>query len=859
MKRTTSYILAAALAAASLWSSDVLAQNPYYFPKASGTFDTRIPEPKNFLGYDIGSYYTRHDQIIAYFKQLAQVSDKLTYQEIGRSYENRTLAVAVITSAKNQANLEQIRQRHLTQKDPQAAALNPQDNPVVVLLDYSVHGGEVSSGEASLLQAYYLLANQSEEVERFLDQAVIIIDISQNPDGRDRAVNYLNAYSNSPSISDPNDKEHNEPFPGGRPNHYLTDLNRDWLAATQQETKPKLKFFHTWYPNVHIDFHEMGKNSTYYFEPSPKSMHSPLIPKASYDFNEVIGKYHQEALDGLGSFYFTKELYDNFSPIYGSTYPDFHGAVGVTVEQAGSRGIVQETANGLLEFKFTVRNQLNVGIASIRGAVAEREGLFKLQKDFFKSALTQAAAHPKKAFVFGDEKDQSLTNKLLDLLLLHQIDVYKLPADYTAEGKSFKKNQAYVVPAQQPQFRMVHSIFEETPPVTDSVFYSGTSYAIAHAYGLQYVKSKTAVSLGEKVSAVPVYASKNQIAQAKYAYLIDWSEYHAAQVIPALLAKNIIVKAAYKPFSTQTEAGELDFSHGTLIIPVANQPIAADQLHAELIRIADAAEVSLHATATGLSTKGIDLGSPSVRRVEDPKLAFVIGQGVSSAEAGQVWFLLTEQLKLGATKIDPDQFARINLSSYNTLILVSGQYNWSKETIQDLKTWVRNGGNLITIKGASEWAIRNGISTEKIYVDSAALQKVYPRTNFDQRLEALSPARMSGNIFQADIDITNPVAFGLSRRDLFVNVEGQVIFEPSKDRFSTVAQFTKAPYVSGYISSDRLKPYANKATILTNPVGAGTVILFAEDPTHRKYWHGTDRLLTNAIFFGRYTNPNIGR
>lgn len=859
MKKTKSYILAAALSAAAILPSQLQAQNAYYFPKATGTFDQKIPEPKAFLGYDIGSFYTRHDQIIAYFKELAKVSDKITYQEIGRSYENRPLGVAIITSAKNQANLAEIQKRHNAQKDPKAASLDAGKDPVVVFLDYSVHGGEVSSGEASLLNAYYLLANKSEEVDKFLDQAIIIMDISQNPDGRDRAVNYLNSFSNQPSILDANDREHNEPFPGGRPNHYYTDLNRDWLAASQIETRPKIKFFHTWYPNVHIDFHEMGKNSTYYFEPSPKSMESPLLPKSSFEFNRVLANYHKDALDGIGSLYFTKELFDNFSPIYGSTYPDFHGAVGVTVEQAGSRGILQETDNGPLAFKFTVRNQLTTGIASIRGAVAEKEGLFKLQKDFFKSALTQAAAHAKKAFVFGDDKDQSLTKKLLDLVLLHNIDVYKLPSDITIDGKSFKKEQAYVVPAQQTQFRMVHAIFEETPPVTDSVFYSGTSYAIAHAYGLQYAKAKAAVSLGEKITASPLFTSKNAIGKAAYAYLVNWTEYNAGRIIPRLLAKGIIVKAAFKPFTSTTNIGDVDYGHGTLIIPVEGQPLDADQLYAAVVQAADEAEVSIQHTATGFAVKGIDLGSPNVHRVADPKVAFVLGQGVNSAEIGQVWYLFTEHLQQPATKIEPAQLPKINLSNYNTLILVSGQYDWSKETVADLKSWVARGGNLITIKGATEWAIKNQLTTEKLYVDTAFLKKEYARTNFDQRLEALSPARMSGNIFQADIDITNPIGFGLKTRDLFVNVEGQVILQPSKDRFSTVAQFTKAPYVSGYIAADRLKPYANKAAIVTSAVGSGSVILFAEDPAHRKYWHGTDRLLINAVYFGKFTNPAASR
>lgn len=487
----------------SLWllAAPAFAQSAYFFPQG-GDFDPSIPTPQQFLGYEIGSRYTRHDQLVAYFDELARHSDKIKVERIGTSYEGRPLLIATVTSAQNHQQLETLRRQHVTLADPAQPLSAAGNSPVVVWLGYSVHGNETSSGEAALLTAYYLVANRSADTAQWLDRAVVLFDPAQNPDGRDRAASWHNAYASSPASADPADKEHVEPFPQGRTNHYFTDLNRDWLALTQQDTRPKIAYFHRWYPNVQIDFHEMGKDSTYYFEPSPASMHSPLIPAASYAFNRTLARYHAQALDALGSLYYTGENFDNFSPVYGSTYPDFHGAVGVTVEQASSRGRVQESVNGLLTFPFTIRNQVATGLGTVRGAVTERDGLIALQKDFFQSALTQAGQQPVKAFVFGDAHDPGLTARLLDLLLQHRITVQPLTAAVTVDGQRFLPGSAYVVPTAQPQFRLVHSIFADTPPIKGDVFYGSTSYAIAPAYGVAFAGSRSRLDGGPRITAV---------------------------------------------------------------------------------------------------------------------------------------------------------------------------------------------------------------------------------------------------------------------------------------------------------------------------------------------------------------------
>ncbi|WP_259207134.1 M14 family zinc carboxypeptidase [Stenotrophomonas sp. BIGb0135] len=843
----------------SLWllAAPAFAQSAYFFPQG-GDFDPSIPTPQQFLGYEIGSRYTRHDQLVAYFDELARHSDKIKVERIGSSYEGRPLLIATITSAQNLQQLETLRRQHVTLADPAQPLSAAGSSPVVVWLGYSVHGNETSSGEAALLTAYYLVASRSADTAQWLQQAVVLFDPAQNPDGRDRAASWHNAYASSPASADPADKEHVEPFPQGRTNHYFTDLNRDWLALTQQDTRPKIAYFHRWYPNVQIDFHEMGKDSTYYFEPSPASMHSPLLPASSYAFNKTLAKYHAQALDALGSLYYTGENFDNFSPVYGSTYPDFHGAVGVTVEQASSRGRVQESVNGLLTFPFTIRNQVATGLGTIRGAVTERSGLLKLQKDFFQSALKQAGQQPVKAFVFGDAHDPGLTAKLLDLLLQHQITVEALSAAVTVDGQRFEPGSAYVVPTAQPQFRLVHSIFADTPPIKGDVFYGSTSYAIAPAYGVAFAGSRSRIAGGARVSALAPAQGGVVGGQAGYAYVLDWRDYNASRALYALQARGLLTRAAFQPFTAATAEGEQSFARGSVVIPVAGQPLAGAALLAAVDDAARSSGVRVHALASGQSRSGIDLGSDSVRSLRKPAVALVMGEGVSATEIGSAWFVLDQQVQLPASKLDPAQLGKVALDRYTTIVLAGGTYAGVDATaVAALKRWINAGGSLVTYGTAARWAIEQKLAEESLGEEEK--QPDSARRAFGDQRDIAAIERVSGNILSADVDTSHPLGFGLPRTQLAINKENGISFKPSRNPFSTVVRVDETPRVNGYLSESNRSRVAGSAWLLVSPQGQGNVVLFADDPAHRKYWHGTERLLLNAIFFGNQLNPTKPR
>jgi len=879
---STTLKIAVALSVGFLQQS--AAQNSYFFPKAT-QLDTKIPTPEAFLGYPIGSYLTRHDQVVAYFRQLEKVSDRVHVESIGKTYEQREQVIVTITSAANYQKLEQIRQEHLSQIDPAKPVLG-NSAPIIINLGYGVHGNETSSTETSLLTGYFLAASNDAETQKWLSESVIFIDPSLNPDGRDRAANWLNAYHSFPPVGDPADKEHQEGWPGGRTNHFFTDLNRDWLNLVQVESRNRLTFFHKWYPNVQIDFHEQGTNATYYFEPTPKSHESPIIPQFLYDYQVTLAKYHAKALDDIGSFYFTKENYDNLSPIYGSTYPKFFGSVAATFEQARSLGIVQESTNGPLTCAFTIRNHLATSFSTIKGAVAEKAGLFKVQKDFFKYALEQGQKNPAKGFVFGDKNDQNLTQKFLGLLLQHHVEVYELADNLSQDGKTFEKNNSYIVPSAQANFLIVHSVFEENA-LKDSIFYDNTGWSIIHAYGLKYAKLNGAFSKGAIVKNLPIASKSLNIEKGAYAYLINSSDYNYTKALYQLQLKNILVKTAFKSFVANTSSGKKTYLPGALVIPVVGQTVSADSLLASLNNVAKSANIEITPVSSGFSAEGIDLGSSNVKAVRKPEVALAFGQGVTSSEAGQVWFLLNQQLDLPVTKLDLQSFARTSLNRYNVLVLPGGNYSaWDKATVDKIKSWVNDGGTLITFQTATQWAVQQEIVKEKLsQTETSSRRGDLPPVNFSaekpgddskkdqpkatgnnagvklpkptsERLDysrqedVEGSKRINGAIFVSDLDISHPIAFGVNSRKLFINKNGSTLLLPSANKYATVAQYTAKPLINGYSSKINTAKVANSAAIIATGIGNGEVILFADDPTYRGYWLGTARLFLNAVFFG---------
>jgi hypothetical protein len=852
MKKTN---LAATILFICAFALSIRAQNDYYFPKGTA-FDSRIPTPEQFLGYPIGEWHTRHDRLVAYFEKLASVSEKAQFQIIGYTSELRPQVVLTISDPANLQRLETIRQDHLRLAQPYIRTGDLSNSPVIIQLGYGVHGNEASSAEAAMLTAFYLLASQSPETAGFLKNAVIHIDPVYNPDGRDRHTWWVNMHKGSPSVSDPLDREHNEVWPSGRTNHYWFDLNRDWLPLVHVESRNRVAFYHNWLPNVATDYHEMGTNATYFFEPTePFDTENPLVPRQNYrELNTLFASYFQKALDEIGSLYYNKESFDNYYPGYGSTYPDMQGGLGLLFEQARSAGHRQQTSTEDLTFAFTIRNQVRTGIATVRAAVENGVKLLEYQRSFFQTAIEEAGKQKTKAWLFGCPDDKSRTRAFLELLQGHHIEVRHLQNAVSQNGKTFQPGDYFVVPATQPQYRLAHSIFEPkiNAAIVDSVFYDASAWTVALAFDMPYERLSSLPALGNEVNPGEMKPDRQALEQASYAYLIDWSDYAAPAALNFLLENEVHVKTAFKPCVVQTGRGKKSFGYGTLLVSVADQKHPPARLWELMEQVAEVSSASIYAVSTGLSLEGIDPGSRNFETVEKPKAIMPVGEGVSGYEAGEVWHLLDTRVDMPVTKVDLLDFDNVDLYEYNTLLLVSGTYKWDDKTISKIKDWISAGNTLITSRTATKWAIEKKLVIEKLRMEESAKDTLSlpKRQDFATANDQLGSRRIGGVIFPADVDPTHPLGFGFTDRQLPVYRNHEVFVEPSRNAFSTPVRYTDAPQLDGYVHRDNLKMVQNSASLLASKVGRGRAILFVDNPNFRGFWYGTNRLFFNALFFG---------
>ena len=810
----------------------VQGQANYFYPN-KGNFDASIPTPEQFLGYAIGEQHTRHDRIVAYLKELDRLSDKVSFEIIGETFERRAQVVAIFSSPENHKNIEQIRLQHLSNQT------NGTNNkvPLVIHLAYNVHGNEPSSSEAALLTAYYLTASQSEQTKEWLNNMIITLDPVINPDGRDRHTHWANMHKGTPPVADPNDREHNEIWPGGRFNHYWFDLNRDWFLGTFPETRNRINFFHKWRPYVQTDHHEMGTNSTFYFDPGKESSNNPIVPDYLYkNIYPKFGEYFTKATNSIGSMYFTKEAFDKLYPGYGSSYINFYGGAGFLFEQGSSRGHVQETTTIPITFGFTIRNQFTASLATITASLAEKESLIELRKQFYVTAKQQAGNSIIKGYNFGDAKDFNRTKAFIDLLLLHKIDIYKVP-----------NSTDYFVPTAQDNYIMVKSIFENQITYKDSTFYDASTWSLIHAYGLPFTEVKSSMVLAEKVNA-PLVLNNTPIVKSNYAYLVNNTDYNIHQFIYALQSEGVFVQTATRTFSTNINGENKNFGYGSIIISVQQQKVGADELYNIVSKASVAANIKVHTVATGYSNSGIDLGSNYIKTLKKPEAAMIIGTGVAASEAGEIWHLLDQRLHMPITKIDILNFSRVRLERYNTLVMVSGAYNFlDKNSVDKIKAWVQNGNTLITIKSGADWAIKNGFTKFKLAVDSSTTKG---RFDYDRASDMEGAKALGGSIFSIDLDTTHPIGYGFSKRKVSVYKNNSTFFQNSTSAYSTIAQYTNTPLVGGYLHPNSLKMIKNSPSILVGAEGSGRVILFADEPNFRGTWYGTNKLFLNALFLG---------
>ena len=835
-----------------LISVQVCAQDlSYYLPKHVA-YNSSIPTPKSIIGHEVGEWHVTHDKLVYFMKAVAAASNRMQLQIMGKTYEGREQVALIISSPANLAKLETIRLEHLQlSNSQQSATQNIANMPVVVWMGYSIHGNESSGSNASLLAAYYLAAAEGEEVDKLLANTVIIIDPSFNPDGLNRFATWANMHKSQTQVSDPNSREFNEVWPGGRFNHYWFDLNRDWLPAQHVESRNRLQLFHQWKPNILTDHHEMGSNSTFFFQPGVPSRVNPNTPDKNQQLTAAIGNYHAKFLDSIGSFYFTKEGYDDFYYGKGSTYPDINGGVGILFEQASSRGHAQDTENGLLTFPFTIRNQFTTTLSTLAAANGLRKEMLTYQRNFYKDVAKEADAYSIKGFVFGNKNDKAKTNILVEMLLRHQIEIFNLKQDVTFNGQVFTKDEAYVIPTNQKQFKIIKTVFEKTFDYKDSLFYDITSWTMPLALGLQYAEVKNNVSdlMGNKIIANPTLPLLTHHIKNAYAYIIKWNEMFAPKVLYQLQQKGIIAKVATQQFTATINNKEEEFGYGTIVIPVSIQNKNAEALINLIDEVANNTGVEIFAVSTGLSSKGIDLGSGSLMNVKVPKVMMLVGNGTSPTDVGEIWHLLDTRFKIPVSNVDVERINNISITKYNVIIMPSGSYNTlAKDAQEKLRTWVNNGGTLIATEDAVKVLATNGF-TKVQFKNIEGKKDSTLNMPYYLRSDEIRAKEMTGSIFEASIDITHPLCYGYTKATVSIFKSSNALMLQNPNPYDSPVLFTENPLQSGYLFRGYKDKVGNTASVNIDVLGRGKVISMIDNLNFRAYWLGTNKIFMNAIFF----------
>lgn len=821
---------------------------------AGVTYLEDVPVPEEVIGHLIGTRHTRPHQLVEYFQALGRASDRVVVRQHAMSYEGRPLVHAIVTSPVNHGRLEDLR-RQLNRLSDDPGAVTDQELdalPAVVYMGYSVHGNEASGSEAAALLLYHLSAGQGPEVEALLDSAIVIVDPCLNPDGRSRFVEWVNGQRGDEATSDGQDREHNEPWPGGRTNHYWFDLNRDWLPAQHPESQGRLEVFHSWRPQLLTDFHEMGGDATYFFQPGIPSRNNPNSPGRVFELTARLAEYHARGLDEIGSLYYTKESFDDFYYGKGSTYPDVNGGVGILFEQASSRALERETDHGRLSYARSIVNQFAASLTTLAGVRDMRIDFLRMQRDFYLTAPDLAAGLSTKAYLV-DLRHRTRAQALVGTLQRHRVRAYQLAEGVSIDGVDLQPGDAYVIPTDQPQVRFLKAAMERVTSFTDSLFYDVSTWSFPLAFGVEVHQYRADPSdlVGEALEPVGYDGGEVVGGQARYAYVMEWDRFLAPRALYRALRAGVRPLLARQPFTASVGGVATTFRRGTVILPLTGRDTESspedEEIHQLVRRMADEDHVVIHALNTGLSLSGPDLGASSARTIPFPKVAVVTGSGTSAYEVGEVWHLLSHRLGMPVSLIDKERLERADLSRYNRLVLVNGGTAGDSALAGKISRWVQDGGVLIAQHGAVGWVLDHDMVDETLRQenDSASTSNLpYANVSATRGAQAVGGAALA-----VTVDTTHPLAFGLDAREAVFR-RGTAVLQPSSTDGANVARYPADPLLSGYVSDDNQAHIGGSAAIIARRKGRGSVILVQDVLNFRAFWYGSSRFLTNALFFG---------
>ncbi len=799
----------------------------------------QLKSPEEFFYLPFGEQFIPHHQMVDYFQYVANQKQNVVFSEYGRTPEGRPLINVIISSQENINNLEEIRKKHLQDLGVQSGKGG--NDKGIVYLSYNVHGNE-SSGVNTAIKVLSKLVTPVPEIEKQLEDLVIIIDPCINPDGYQRYTNWYLSVASKNIDSKENTREHMEPWPGGRTNHYYFDLNRDWAWQTQQESKQRMAFYHRWLPHIHSDYHEQHHSRPYYFAPAAKPIHE-IITNFQKEFQEEIGKNNAYYFDDNKWHYFTKEIYDLLYPSYGDTYPSYLGAIGMTFEQGGSGKAgrkVEQHHNDTLTLSERIEHHVTTTFSTLEVAARGHQKLIDEQNKFFSDAINGSIKGYKNFIIKTDNEPESKIRSFCNLLQRNGINIQLAEKGQNISGYSFLKNKsdqlslnAYdlVISTAQPNGNLVKALLEPEPFLEDSLTYDITAWSLLHAYGWNALATKKEVKTRAKYMIED--AIMNQIpAEKPYAIIADWNSVESAKLLAHWQEAKLFVRSSEKPFEIEGKK----FGAGTIILNAADNK-NQKAYYQKAIKIANSIGHKVYCVETGWSESGSDLGSATMKLLYKPEVLIIGGKGIDPKMYGSVWHYMDEVLDYTAHYSDLDNIKTLNLSDYNVIILPP--YNGHLKYTNELIEWTKNGGRLILMNRAishfteqTGWEKENRLKVEK--------------KEFEDRKRDQISASIFGAVVDINIDNTHPLGFGMPRKYRSLKTNSFILNKSESDW--NVGVVANQPIVAGFAGHRLKEQLPNTANWVSKNYGRGKIIGMVDNPLFRGFWYNGFLIMANAIF-----------
>lgn len=821
------------------------------------TIDTKaqskVQSPSEFLGYELGSQWTPHYRVMDYFRYVAEQSPMAKAEKYGETNEGRELMLAYVSSEQNLRRLEEIRTNNLKRTglvDGEPTA----DSTAIVWLSYNVHGNETSSSEAAMKTIYELATGQYTDAKTWLQNTVVIMDPMLNPDGRDRYVHwYKETVGDEPNVH-VDAREHHEPWPGGRTNHYYFDLNRDWAWLTQKESRQRVAEYQKWMPQVHVDFHEQGYDEPYYFAPAAKPFHN-AITEWQTEFQYTIGKNHAKYFNRNNWLYFTREVFDLFYPSYGDTYPIFNGAIGMTYEQGGHSmaglGILKAEGDTLtLDDRLT--HHYTTGLSTVEISSKNAGKLVSEFSKYYQTARNNPQGEYKTFVIKGDNNPDKL-QALFKLLDKHQIEYGKATGSRNTEGYNYRSGETedvrvteddYLVSVYQPKSVMARVLFEPRPQLEDSVTYDITAWEQHYAYGLDGYALTQRLDVDTSDSR-PNKEVDNSATGTPYAYLARWQDVNDMRLLAELLKNDVKVRFS----RTQFKIEDKEFDAGTLVITRGDNEQMGKEFDRLVQETATKYGQQVTPVATGFVQSGSDFGSASVRYLERPRVALLSGSGTASNMVGEIWHFFDKQINYPVTMLETDYFGEVDLHDYDVLILPSGYYSdkLDDNRMKEIKEWIKSGGKLIALQGANSMlAGKEGFSLKKKKDNGEKADTSAALEDYGQQQRENISNYNAGSVFKITMDPSHPLAFGYGESYFSLKLDSDA-YAYLKDGWN-VGVAKENAHMSGFVGYKAREDLAETLTFGVQNMGEGSVVYMIDNPLFRAFWYNGKLLFGNAVF-----------